>query len=261
MAETCRIVLADDHPIVRWGVGTLLEKCPGLSVVAQAADSTELFAILETQPAELVITDYAMPGGKFQDGIVMFERLKRCYPDLKIIVLTVLKNPAILARIKAGPVDAILNKEGSLDDICRAIASVTSGQRYLGASVIAALADADAARQQRILALSMREIEILRMYLDGMPMTRIAAATHRSIKTVSNQKQSALRKLGCTNDMELFQLKALTGLTTFSVVPPLSATFDSADTDIDADIASDMRSGVGFDSGFDDSLHAAGAMP
>lgn len=252
MAETCRIVLADDHPIVRWGLGTLLEKCPGLSVIAQAADSTELFDLLEKHPVELVITDYAMPGGKFQDGITMFERLRRFYPDLKIIVLTVLKNPAILARIKASPVDAILNKESSLDDISRAIASVTAGQRYLGASVIAALADADVARQRRILALSMREIEILRLYLDGMPMRRIAEVTHRSIKTVSNQKQSALRKLGCANDMELFQLKALTGLTTFSV--------GYAGTDFDpveADIGPDM----GFDGCFDAGFRAAGVAP
>ncbi|MCY0388962.1 response regulator transcription factor [Robbsia sp. Bb-Pol-6] len=256
MTETCRIVLADDHPIVRWGVWALLEKCPGLSVVAQAADSTELFDVLETHPVELVITDYAMPGGKFQDGVVMFERLRRFYPDLKIIVLTVLKNPAILARIKASPVDAILNKEGSLDDISRAIASVAAGQRYLGASVIAALADADAARQRRLLALSMREIEILRMFLDGMPMTRIAEATHRSIKTVSNQKQSALRKLGCANDLELFQLKALTGLATFSTGHPGMA-FDSADAGAGPDADTDVVRDPGFDSRF----HAAGIAP
>ncbi len=209
MSNRYRIILADDHPVVRSGVKMALND---FDVVAEAGDSTGLFAALETHRADVVITDYAMPGGKYQDGAVMLERLHRLYPDVKIIVLTLLKNPAILAKIAASPVDGILNKEGETKEISSAIVRVMNGMRYHGASVKLALESADLHFRPEALPLSTREIEVLRLFLAGKGMTQIAEEMRRSIKTVSNQKQSALRKLGCANDAELFQLKAVDGL-------------------------------------------------
>lgn len=213
MADKCNILLADDHPIVRWGLKSYLERHLELNVVAQASDSTELFDALAQQPVDVVITDYAMPGGKYQDGVVMLARLRRYYPYLKVIVLTLLKNPAILARIADSPVDAILNKEGEVSEILTAVSRVNAGFRYFGSSVTAALEKMDLPLGDRpSVPLSIRELEVLRMFLSGMAMSQIAESTCRSIKTISNQKQNAMVKLGCSNDAELFQLRALVGL-------------------------------------------------
>lgn len=213
MADKCKILLADDHPIVRWGLKSCLEKHLELSVVAQASNSTELFEALAQQHIDVVITDYTMPGGKYQDGIVMLDRLRRCYPDIKVIVLTLLRNPALLARIADAPVDAILNKEGEIGEIALAVSRVKAGFRYFGSTVTTALEKMDMSLGgQPTVSLSPRELEVLRMFLQGMPMKSIAEETFRSIKTISNQKQSAMRKMGCANDAELFQLHALGGL-------------------------------------------------
>lgn len=209
MSTRYKIILADDHPVVRSGVKMALGD---FDVVAEASDSTGLFEALEKHAADVVITDYAMPGGKYQDGAVMLERLRRLYPHVKIIVLTLLKNPAILATIAASSVDGILNKEGETREISSAIIRVMGGMRYHGASVQLALESADLGYQRESIPLSVREIEVLRLFLGGKGMTQIAEEMRRSIKTVSNQKQSALRKLGCANDAELFQLKAVNGL-------------------------------------------------
>lgn len=209
MPTRSRVILADDHPVVRNGVKMLLTD---FDIVAEAGNSTELFEALIQHEADVVVTDYAMPGGKYQDGAVMLERLHRLYPDIKIIVLTLLKNPAILAKIAASPVHGILNKEGNIKDIPAAIVRVLNGQRYLGANVTLALENADLGYRREQPSLSTREIEVLRLFLAGMSMTQIAEQTFRSIKTVSNQKQSALRKLGCENDAALFQLTAMDGL-------------------------------------------------
>ena len=209
MPETYRVILADDHPVVRNGVKLALAD---FDIVAECADSTELFAALARHRVDAVVTDYAMPGGVYQDGAVMLERLHRLYPEIKIIVLTLLKNPAILAKIANSPVYGILNKEGDTNEIKIAILRAMAGLRYHGASVQLALDCADLSYRKEAVTLSTRELEVLRLFVGGQGMTQIAESTRRSIKTVSNQKQSALRKLGCANDAELFQLKAVDGL-------------------------------------------------
>jgi len=208
MAEAYRVILADDHPVVRSGVRLALT---GFNVVAECSNSTELFAALELHQTDVVVTDYSMPGGIYQDGLIMLDRLYRLYPHIRVIVLTLLKNPAILSKIACSPVHGILNKEGDTTEIKLAIVRAMSGLRFQGANVKLALESANLAHKAESIPLSARELEVLRLFVGGLGMTQIAASTRRSIKTVSNQKQSALRKLGCSNDAELFQLNAAEG--------------------------------------------------
>ena len=93
------ILIADDHPVVALGVKALLHDIPYVNIVACAQNSTELIAALQNYPVDVVITDYAMPGGAYGDGIEMLARIRRRYPSVKLIVLTVLNNAAVLSKL------------------------------------------------------------------------------------------------------------------------------------------------------------------
>ncbi|TAL53597.1 response regulator transcription factor [Pandoraea sp.] len=215
MSQTqIRLLIADDHPVVALGVQATLKSLVNAQVVGVAQNSTELFKILESDVIDIVITDYAMPGGAYGDGIEMLTRLKQRYPQVKLIVLTVLTNTALLGNIGRLGVHGLLNKASEINEIPLAIDRVSKGFKYFGKAVSAALQehmirpDAD-----RVRSLSKREMEVLRMYLGGMPVKDIANHLRRSGKTVSNQKRIAMTKLGCSSDAELFQYYALLGLT------------------------------------------------
>jgi len=207
------VVIADDHPVVLFGVQAILENETHIEITNVAHNSTELFKALETQPVDVVVTDFSMPGGAYGDGIDMLTRLHARFPDTRVIVLTIHDNPALLANITRLPIAGILSKTGEIKEIPAAIERVMAGGRYLGASVQSVLENADLpSSPHNQVSLSNRELEVLRMFLGGMSVMNIATTTHRSIKTISNQKQSAMRKLGCSTDSELFKLKQLNGL-------------------------------------------------
>ena len=111
-----RIILADDHPVVRSGVRMLLENS-GTSVVAEAGTPEELFAALARVPADLVLTDFSMPGGAAADGLSMLGRLQRRWPDIPVIVLTMAGNANVLQTIIDTGVRGLLNKSDTLTEL------------------------------------------------------------------------------------------------------------------------------------------------
>lgn len=213
------LVLADDHPVVLLGVRSLLQGLSNVNLVGTAANSTELFAILNSQQVDMVLTDYAMPGGAFGDGMEMLDRLKKRFPKVTLIVLTVLTNPALLSKIVQLGVHGLLNKSSDLNEIPLAIKRVGDGYKYLSRSLTASLAEQSTRPEvDKIALLSKKELEVLRMFLGGMSIQAIADHFRRSSKTISNQKRMGMQKLACANDAELFQLNSQVGLTNIS--PP-----------------------------------------
>ncbi|PUA18846.1 response regulator transcription factor [Glaciimonas sp. PCH181] len=221
------LVIADDHPIVLMGVRAILQNLPDVSLIGTASNSTELFEMLDARPADhpeqvdMVLTDYAMPGGAFGDGMEMLARLKSRFPDVTLIVLTVLTNPALLSKIVQLGVHGLLNKGSDLNEIPVAIKRVAAGYKYLSQSLAATL-EAQSTRPDvdKIALLSKKELEVLRMFLGGMSVQAIADHVRRSSKTISNQKRMGMMKLACANDAELFQLNSQVGLT--NIAPPES---------------------------------------
>ena len=218
-ARPVNLVLADDHPVVLLGVQSLLLGLSNVNLVGTAANSTELFAILNSQQVDMVLTDYAMPGGAFGDGMEMLSRLKSRFPKVNLIVLTVLTNPALLSKIVQLGVHGLLNKSSDLNEIPLAIKRVGDGYKYLSRSLTASLAEHSTRPEvDKIALLSKKELEVLRMFLGGMSVQAIADHFRRSSKTISNQKRMGMQKLACANDAELFQLNSQVGLTNIS--PP-----------------------------------------
>lgn len=209
-----KLLIADDHPVVLLGIKSILQTVPNMTLVGTAENSTDLFTMLEREAVDVVLTDYAMPGGDFGDGMVMLERLRARFPDVRIIVLTVLTNPALLSKIMQLQVHGLLGKGSDLSEIPLALQRVADGMTYFSRDLQAGMAAQNSGPGiDKITLLSKRELEVLRMFLGGMSVQAIAGHLRRSSKTVSNQKRMAMLKLACANDAELFLWHSQAGLT------------------------------------------------
>ena len=218
MGQRIKVIIADDHPVILFGAAQALLKFPEIEVVGQARQSTELIQLLQKSPCDVVVSDLAMPGGQYGDGMPLLGYIGRQFPTVRIVVLTMLENPALLKRLREVGVTAVINKSDDLSHIGLAIVHVMRGQEYIGPSVRIALDSMglSASGQQRDVVLSKRELEVVRLFVSGMTITEIAAQLKRSIKAISTQKNTAMRKLGIERDSELFQYAQSNGLLNLS---------------------------------------------
>ena len=213
-----RVVLADDHPVILLGARHALAQFPEIEVVAQARQSTDLVKVLTGGPCDALVTDLAMPGGLHGDGLPLISYVRRHFPVVPIVVLTMLENAALTQRLGEMGVIGIVSKSDDLAHIGLAVRHVARGLSYAGPSVRAlrgVLRTSGGAKGDHA-QLSPREIEVIRLFASGMTVKEIAGRLHRSIKTVSSHKTAALRKLGLERDSELFQYAQSVGLTNLS---------------------------------------------
>ncbi|GGP25286.1 response regulator [Silvimonas amylolytica] len=204
------VIVADDHPVVRAGIVGEIQKDAELQLLAEAASSTELFPLLDRNQCNVVVTDYAMPGGKFGDGLPMLQMLQRRYPKVQLVVMTMLDNPALIHTIQKAGIRAVINKGDKLAHVNPAIHAVHRHGSYMPTSVKALLATMSSTTRENLL--SKRETEVLRMCATGLPVVEIARICNRSSKTISTQKVVAMRKLGLGTDYDLYQYAVSTGL-------------------------------------------------
>lgn len=199
------VVIADDHPIVLLGVRELIERDERFRVVGEAVCSNELINLLERQPVDLVLTDFNMPADSpYGDGLKLVEYLKRHFPAVKILVLTMISNPLILTRLHELGVVGVIQKSQLHNEIQVALKAVARGNPFQStgpdsSSVMESTADLD----ERFARLSPKEHEILRLFVSGQSVTDIARGQNRSAKTISTQKTSAMRKLEVNSDQDL----------------------------------------------------------
>ncbi|HWX12509.1 MAG TPA: response regulator transcription factor [Trinickia sp.] len=213
-----RVVIADDHPVILLGARHALAQFPDIEVVAQARQSTDLVKALTGGPCDALVTDLAMPGGRHGDGLPLIGYVRRHFPVLPIVVLTMLENAALIRRLGEMGVIGVVSKSDDLAHIGLAVRHVARGLPYAGPSVRAvrrALRTSGGSRGDGA-QLSPREIEVIRLFVSGMTAKEIAGRLHRSIKTVSSHKTAALRKLGLERDSELFQYAQSVGLANLS---------------------------------------------
>jgi two-component system capsular synthesis response regulator RcsB len=209
-----RIILADDHPVVRKGVRAVLETDPGMTVVAEADAPAQLLAVLRQVACDVVITDFGMPSADNADGLVLLRRLQQEWPGVFIIVLTLLENPGVLRSILALGIPGLVNKADSLHELSLCIGAVMSGRHpYLSSSIRGNLERQQTGRWTDDPAqLSPRELEVLRHFAAGMSISEIAERTGRSRKTISRQKRCAMEKLGLESDKDIFHYAQASGL-------------------------------------------------
>lgn len=200
-----KIILADDHPLILTGIRSLIaHNQPGCEIVAEAHQVSELLNTLQQHSCDLLITDFSMPGDERSDGLTMIQQLKRDYPTLPIIVLTQIHNAGILQSLLQLGVSGVLLKKAVISELSDAIRQILSGHSYIGSSVKNLLAEAGLDHHTTSIQLTPKESEVVRLLASGMSVTQVAEYLHRSVKTISTQKKSAMLRLGITSDSGLF---------------------------------------------------------
>lgn len=211
MTETpVKIMLVDDHAVVREGYRALIARQPGLSVVAEAADGTAAYRLYKEAAPDLVIIDLSMPG---LGGIEALRRIKQWDPKALILVFTMHQNAAYAVQAIRAGAKGYVTKSSPPQALVAAIHDVVKGRTALSADIdhelaLSRLADEPAA----IDVLSPREFEILRMLLDERSAEEIAATLHISQKTVANSRSLIKAKLNVASDIELVRLALRQGL-------------------------------------------------
>jgi two-component system, NarL family, captular synthesis response regulator RcsB len=207
---TIRVAIADDHPILLAGMQYLMSGMRGVMLVGVASDSTELVDVLGRQPCDVVVTDYAMPGGQYGDGTSLFGFLHRRFPALRLVVLTGLDSMPVLSTILAAGVDAIVGKMDDPEHLHAAVLAAHGRQRYLSPAIREIVGMESTPPSSSLL--SRRETEVVRLFAQGLSAADIGEMVGRSRKTISVQKMSAIRKLGLANDAELIRYALVHGL-------------------------------------------------
>jgi two-component system capsular synthesis response regulator RcsB len=198
-----RTIIADDHPVVLMGTRAALEAAGGIEVTGEALNGDELLDMVASQPCDIVVTDFSMPGGRHGDGLILLELLHRRYPRLPIVVLTMVNNVTMLQTMRSFGVLGLCDKRAPLREVATAVRLAAAGKTFLSDTLRRQLGESGIAETAKATPLSAREIEVVRLYVGGMTITLIAERLNRSIKTVSRQKRDAMRKLGIDHDSRL----------------------------------------------------------
>lgn len=212
-----RIILADDHPVVLMGARmalTLPTPSP-FSVVAEAQDADELIQLLQRSPCDILVCDYSMPYGRFPDGLALMSYLTRHFSHVRLIVMTMLRNPTLLQALLNNGVCGLFDKHSALIELNQALHTVTRGRRFLSPSFARILDEQNLQRQaddSPRVVLSERELEVVRLFVQGLSGRQIAAQLNRSEKTISRQKRTAMDKLGLGHDSGLVEFARLNGV-------------------------------------------------
>lgn len=164
--NTMNVIIADDHPIVLFGIRKSLEQIEWVNVVGEFEDSTALINNLPKLDAHVLITDLSMPGDKYGDGITLIKYIKRHFPSLSIIVLTMNNNPAILSAVLDLDIEGIVLKQGAPTDLPKALAALQKGKKFTPESV-SRLLEKISASGYGDKRLSPKESEVLRLFAEG----------------------------------------------------------------------------------------------
>lgn len=197
-----KIVLADDHPVFTAGVCNYLNHVPDCRVMACVTSSDALVRCLKSTPCDLIITEFSMPMTRTSDGLHLLSYIRRHYPQTWLIVLTMNAFPVVLHQIIHSGVNGLLHKSDEISEIGKTIRHLGNSTPYVSPSFQSLLQN-DIGEQAKNHLPSPRETEVLRLYAAGNNLRNIAKRLSKSVKTVSLQKASAMKKLGLRNDIEL----------------------------------------------------------
>ncbi|MBW2606795.1 MAG: response regulator transcription factor [Deltaproteobacteria bacterium] len=198
-----KILLADDHSIVRAGLRRIVEESGDMEVIAEAADGREAIQLVHKKVPDVAVIDISMPG---LDGLEVVSQLRTYHPKLPILILTMHEEGQYVVRaIEAGAMGYI-TKQSAPEQLVKAIRKVHTGGRYLTDDAAEALALSVARGvhgRSPLDSLSMRELQVLRRLALGHTNREIAQAYSISIKTVDTYRSRLLKKLNLRNNAEL----------------------------------------------------------
>ena len=203
-----RLLVADDHTLLRAGIRSLLERtCPGI-VVGEASDGPELLAMAEADPPDVALVDITMPG---LNGIEAAQRLRTICPDCKIVMLSMHKDEMQVVKALRAGAHGYLLKDAAVAELSLALAAVQQGEFYLSRDLSAnvrALLESEQAPLDPVQRLSPRQREILQLIAEGEGTKEIAYRLGLSAKTVETHRRDLMERL---------DIRDVAGLTRFAV--------------------------------------------
>ncbi|MHC2598877.1 two-component system capsular synthesis response regulator RcsB [Kluyvera sp. 1366] len=224
---TIRIALLDDHPIIRRSFEVVARNEPDTSIVGSFGHSSELLTFLRTHESEVdvLVLDYVLNNDEL-DGLSLIKQLIVRHPNLKILLSSSIESVAVIRSAYMVGIKGYIGKREETSVYFDAIRAVYKGQRYVPDNIASALSQVPSRKRDEALLngpveqggemqsitelsklLTAREAEVIRCFLDGMEIFEIAAKLKRSRKTISGHKQTGMRKLGLSSDLELFKYR------------------------------------------------------
>ncbi|WP_316178669.1 MULTISPECIES: response regulator transcription factor [unclassified Bradyrhizobium] len=206
------ILLVDDHAVVREGYRSMLQKQPGLRVVAEAADGAEAYRLFKEVWPDLVIMDLTMPG---VGGIEGIRRIRQWDRSARILVFTMHENAGFAVQAIRAGARGYVTKSSPPETLVRAVMDVLAGRIAISPDIDHELALSRLSGERAAAdVLSAREFEVMQMLLAERTTDEIASALHLSPKTVANLHSLIKDKLGVASDIELVRLALRQGLLT-----------------------------------------------
>ncbi|WP_431095048.1 response regulator [Polaromonas aquatica] len=206
-----KIVMADDHAIVREGLKRIVSSIEGMEVIGEAGNGTEVMQRVRELAFDVLVLDLSMPG---RSGMELIKLVRNEKPQLRILVLSMHQELQYAVRAIKNGASGYLTKESAPAQLEQAIRKVASGGAFISAEVaeqlaLGAMPGSEAVPHE---SLSNREFEVLQLLVTGVSMTDIATRLNLSVKTVSTHKTNLMQKMGLQNQSELIRYALKHGL-------------------------------------------------
>ena len=192
------LLIVDDHEIVRAGIKRLVENTPNLNIVADLGSGEEAYQFLQKNTVDLIIMDVSMPG---KGGIETTNQIKKRYPKIKILMLSMHDNTMIIEKAMKAGADGYILKNDLSDDLLNAVEKVMNNETIISASV-----DVDEFKDSLIKDLNNKEFEIFKSLASGEDLLSIAEKLNISYKTAANYQTSIKQKLNIKNILDFYNL-------------------------------------------------------
>lgn len=195
-----KVLLADDHPLMLLGLGTMLEGCSEMSVVGTASDGAAAFEKAAATKPDVMVFDIVMP---VMDGISLCRRMRAELPDVALLALSSDTSQATLEQLLHIGIDGFLPKTADDQTIVEAIRSVAAGYEYFGTDIARLIEKISLAKKASDTLFTPRELDVIRLSCKGLQYKEIASSLGIKYLTVVTIKNNIFRKLGINNTVEL----------------------------------------------------------
>jgi two-component system, NarL family, invasion response regulator UvrY len=197
-----KVLIVDDHALVRMGIRRLLDGLPDVEVVADAKNGEQALELVKQHKPNVVLLDMKMPG---IDGWEVTRRLKKTNPQVKVIAVTAMCTEPLPSRVLQLGAMGYLTKESGAEEMIAAIRKVAKGEKYLSAEIAQkmAISSLDTMQESPFDLLSEREMQVMLMITSGLTVQEIADRLFLSSKTINGYRYRMFDKLGIRNDVEL----------------------------------------------------------
>ncbi len=206
-----KVLIADDHPVVRVGLRQILAEDPQIEVTGEASNFQDVISFVWKNECDIVLLDLSMPG---MDGLDAVKELKQMKPELKILIVSIYPEEQYAVRALKAGASGYLTKESAPEELTKAVRKVATGGKYISPTLADILATKISKEREGPLheSLSDREYEVMIMLAKGKTLKEIARELSLSIKTVSTYRSRILRKMGFKNNAQITLYAVKNGL-------------------------------------------------